>query len=110
VLDCVDRGATPGTLFVLDVHVPPLEAIPVSERLALATDMHRVGPDRALLVARAAGVLPDQVWLVGCQPADTEEFSMQMSTAVQNAVPRAVSAIRGLIANLRAPVTRNGGC
>jgi hydrogenase maturation protease len=107
VVDCVDRGAPPGTVFVLDVQVPPVETIPPNERLALVTDMHHVGPDRALLVARAAGVLPSRVWLVGCQPARIEECSMQLSAAVRDAVPAAVDAIRGLIAKVSPPVTHH---
>jgi hydrogenase maturation protease len=70
--------------------------------LALATDVHRLGPDRALLVARAAGVLPSQVWLVGCQPAHTDELSMELSAPARDAVPHAVQAIRGLITRLPA--------
>jgi hydrogenase maturation protease len=99
-VDCVDRGGAPGTLYVLDVRVPTMESIPEAEHVALTADLHEIGLDRVLLVARAAGALPRRVWLVGCQPAQTEEFSMELSGPVRAAVPAAVDAIRGLIRSL----------
>jgi hydrogenase maturation protease len=109
IVDCVERGAAPGSLFLLEVHVPPIDAIPATQRLTMSTDMHRAGPDRALLVARAAGVLPSRVWLVGCQPGETEEFSTDLSPAVRDALPAAVNAIRGLIGSLSSSVAHHAG-
>src|SRR5919206_3931879 len=31
-------------------------------------DMHYATPERALMLARALNVLPERVWIVGCQP------------------------------------------
>jgi hydrogenase maturation protease len=103
IVDAVDRGQAPGTLSVLEPLVPAPDAVTPAERAALAADMHQLVPSRALFMARAVGVLPPQVWMVGCQPADTEELSMELSAPVRAAVPRAVAAIRQLVAGCRHP-------
>jgi hydrogenase maturation protease len=97
VVDSVRRGGSPGALYVLEADVPQVDAIPADERAALAADMHQIGPDRGLVVARAAGVLPPRVWLVGCEPAEVDELSVDLSDPVRAAVPRALESIRVLI-------------
>src|SRR5919108_6122495 len=64
IVDAVDRGGAPGTVYVLEVNVPPVHALRDDERHALAADMHVAVPDRALVVAAAPGVLPPRVCLV----------------------------------------------
>lgn len=93
VVDAVDRGGTPGTLYVLEPEVPEVEAIPEAERPLLARDLHEIVPGRVLLMARALGILPPVVRIIGCQPAETEEFSLELTPAVQRAVPTALRAI-----------------
>lgn len=99
IVDAVDRGGTPGTVYVLDVTVPDIDTLGDRDRYALAADMHAAMPDRALLVAAAAGVLPSRVWLVGCQPGSCDECGAGMSEAVRNAIGEAVQLIRQLVAN-----------
>jgi hydrogenase maturation protease len=96
-VDCMRRGGTAGSVYVVEATVPDVEAIAENDRVAIATDMHDVGPDRALLIARAAGVLPPRVWLVGCEPADVDELRFELSPPVRAALPRAVEAIRALL-------------
>jgi hydrogenase maturation protease len=93
VVDAVDRNGAPGSLYVLEPEVPEVETIPEAERPLLATDLHEVVPGRVLLTARALGILPPLVRIIGCQPADTEEFSLELTPVVQRAVPAAVAAI-----------------
>jgi hydrogenase maturation protease len=97
VVDSMRRGGAPGALYVLQAHVPQVAAIPDAQRAALAADMHDIGPERGLIVARAAGVLPEQVWLVGCEPADVDELTLDLSQPVRAALPRAVESIRALV-------------
>jgi hydrogenase maturation protease len=97
LVDAVDRGGTPGSLYILEPEVPDAAALPVAERCALAADMHQAVPERALVMARAAGVLPPVVRLVGCQPAATEDFATTLSPPVLAAVPAAVETILTLI-------------
>jgi hydrogenase maturation protease len=108
IVDAVDRGGVPGTLYVLDVEVPPIESLADHERHAWAADMHAAVPDRALLVAQAAGVLPPRVWLVGCQPEDTDDFRTDLSDSVRQAVGRAAEIVRALV--MEAGGSRSASC
>lgn len=100
IVDAVDRDGVPGSLYVLEPEVPLIEAIPVAERHELATDMHEVVPSKVLVIARAMDALPPVVRIVGCQPAETEDFCTQLSPPVQQAIPAAVVAIRELLSEL----------
>ena len=98
IVDAVDRGEAPGTLYVLGVTVPPIEELSPSMRHALAVDMHAAVPDKVLVAAAAAGVLPTRICLVGCQPSRTDEFCTELTEPVRRAVPRAVARVRTLAA------------
>lgn len=100
VVDAVDRCGAPGSLYILEPVVPDAVALPALERRELVADTHQTVPGPALIIARAAGVLPPVVRIVGCQPAETEEFSTELSPPVQQAVPAAVEAILGLLNSL----------
>jgi hydrogenase maturation protease len=100
LVDAVDRRGPPGSLYVLEPELPDVAALPGEEQRRLAGDLHDAVPARTLLIARASGVLPPVVRIVGCQPAETEELSTELTPAVARAVPRAVHAIRELVATL----------
>lgn len=102
VVDAVDRGAAPGTLHLLEPEIPDPAALSGEQRRVFAADMHETLPARALLLARAAGVLPRQVRILGCQPAEVEQFRTGLSAAVADALPRAVDRLRELVAELGA--------
>lgn len=88
VIDAVRRGAAPGTVCVLKI-----EAVPdVSE-----IDMHVTVPADALAVARALDRLPDDAFLVGCEPAEVDELTWELSPAVRAAVPEAARRVRALL-------------
>src|SRR5438045_4981657 len=61
VVDAVDRGAAPGTVFVIEPEVGEPTHIP---------DVHLANPERVLSLAKGLGCLPERVVIVGCQPAD----------------------------------------
>lgn len=94
IADAVDRGGRPGQLWVLEVEPP---ALPGPGRPEALTDLHEAVPARALILARALGVLPRRTVLVGCQPAVTEELELALSPAVAGAVEEAVARIRALV-------------
>lgn len=96
VVDAVDRGGVPGTLYVLEPDVPPAEAVSEGDRLAM-TDLHQLLPGRMLVMARALGVLPPYVRIVGCQPGETEELSTELSPPVAAVVPDAIETLRRLV-------------
>ncbi len=89
IVDAMHGGGPPGTVYVRRVeHVAAAQTI----------DLHLAVPARALTVARALGVLPAEVYIVGCEPAETEELTMDMTPAVQEAVDAAVARVRELLA------------
>jgi Ni,Fe-hydrogenase maturation factor len=47
-------------------------------------------------------VLPPQVRIIGCQPAETEEFSLELTPTVAGVVPEAVRTISALLEELSA--------
>lgn len=100
IVDAVERGGAPGSLYVLEPEVPDVAAVPAPERHALATDLHQAVPWRALVMARAVGALPPVVRIVGGQPAETEDFSTELSPPVQRLVPAAVATIRSILQSL----------
>jgi hydrogenase maturation protease len=98
VVDALARGAKPGTLVVAEPHVPDPAAMPVDQWRAQFSNLHLAEPSRVLLMARAAGVLPARVILVGCEPQTCEEYSQTLSSPVQTAVAVAAARVRELLA------------
>jgi hydrogenase maturation protease len=96
VVDAVDRGAPPGTLFVLEPEVPAPDTIPLGEWRERFSNLHLAEPSRVFLLARALGVLPQRVRVVGCQPLECEQFSQCLSSPVAGAVEAAAQRVREL--------------
>jgi len=96
LLDALDRGAEPGTLFVLEPERTPA----TSPGGPAAIDLHQAGPEGVLRLAAALGVLPSRVWIVGCQAADWDELGVGLSEPVRRAVPAAVRQVADLLATL----------
>ena len=84
LIDAVDRGAPPGTVFVLEPEVGEGVHQP---------DVHLANPDRVLSMAKTMGFLPDRVRIIGCQPEDVDELCQGLSPVVQRALPHAVRKI-----------------
>jgi hydrogenase maturation protease len=101
IVDAVERGAPPGTLFVLEPDVPELESLPPGEAHGIVAATHHTVPARVLLLARALGVLPAQVTIVGCQPGPIEGLAMGLSSAVRKAVTRAVAQVERMVGDAR---------
>ena len=100
VVDAVDRGRPPGTVMVIDAEVTDVGELPVDERHDLLADMHLATPERALMVARAAGVLPERTIIVGCQPADIETLGIGLTVEVSQAVTHAVIEVERCVREL----------
>jgi hydrogenase maturation protease len=100
VVDAVDVGREPGSVVVLHPDVKDVYALTPQQRLDELADMHYATPDRALMLARALGVLPQTVWLVGCQPRDADRLGEGLSPDVAAAVEPAISEVRRLLAEL----------
>jgi len=85
LIDAVERGAPPGTVFLITPEVLEGEHVP---------DVHLANPDRVLSMAKTMGVLPERVVIVGCQPADNmDELCQGLSPVVQRSLAIAVAKI-----------------
>ncbi|MFE6132132.1 hydrogenase maturation protease [Streptomyces sp. NPDC056437] len=96
LVDIVDRGGAPGTLYTIDVGPEPPEA-----REPGPLDTHAMDPATVLgllhdLHAGAGGTLPDEVYVVGCQPQKTDE-GMGLTPPVADAVEPAAGLVLGLV-------------
>jgi hydrogenase maturation protease len=85
VIDAVDRGAEPGTVFVIEPEVEKPEHVP---------DVHLANPNRVLMMAKAMGALPDRVLIIGCQPAQVEELEDRLSESVERSVALAAAKVK----------------
>ena len=103
VVDAVDRGAAPGTVFVLQPEVPDPSELSTEEWRREFSNLHLAEPSRVLLLARAAGVLPSRVALVGCQPERIDEYEMTLSASVQQAIVPACQRVVELATDWRRP-------
>ncbi len=104
VVDAVDRGATPGTLFVLEPHQPELNDLELARLHQSMVDAHYADPSKVLLLARALNVCPPKVLIVGCQPEFVEDAVEGMRAAIERAVPLAVERVLSLVEELTQPV------
>jgi hydrogenase maturation protease len=88
IIDAVNKGSPPGT-----VHVMKVEDVPEAREI----DVHLAVPARALSVAKALHALPSETFLVGCEPVDVDELTMELSEAVRAAVPIAACHVEALM-------------
>lgn len=100
VVDAVDLGRQPGTVFVIRPDVIDLKAMSPTERRDQLADMHYATPERAFMLARALEVLPSTTWVVGCQPADVDALGEGLSPAVTEAVEHAVHEVHRLVSDM----------
>ncbi len=85
LIDATDRGAPPGTVFLITPEVGEAVHVP---------DVHLANPDRVLTMAKALGALPERVLIVGCQPAEVDNLEQSLSPPVERAVGVAVAKVR----------------
>ena len=100
VIDAVDRGRPAGTVLVIDPDVIDVTAMTPMQRHDMLADMHLATPERALMVAKALGVLPERRFLVGCQPLELEVLRIGLSDVVAAAVDVAVAEVERCVADL----------
>lgn len=111
VLDAVERGSSPGTLHLLAAEVPDLATWSEAERRDFLADMHYSTPSRALILAKAVGVLPSRAYILGCQPDDAADFALGLHPVVEAAVEAAIRRLEELLPTLGAgpvPVEARG--
>lgn len=100
VVDTVDRQRPPGTVMVIDYDVVDVHDLDHNEKYDLLADMHLATPERSLMVARALGVLPPIVRMVGVQPVDVESPAIGLSDEVTDAIELAIEEVHRCVAAL----------
>jgi hydrogenase maturation protease len=98
VVDAVDLGRPAGTVVVQRPDVLDVATLSQDRRRDELADMHLATPEKALMVARALGVLPGTTLVVGVQTTDTERVGQGLSAPTESAVEVAVAEVRRLLA------------
>ena len=93
VVDTVDRDKPPGTIMVIDPDVVDVAELDWAARHDLLADMHLATPGRAMMLAKALGVLPPVVRMVGCQPYDAERVGIGIHPLLTGAVDDAIAQV-----------------
>ncbi len=95
LVDATCGGARPGRVVVHDLDMLAAGGPPASAHrdvVAGGSSTHGIGLVAALAIARAAGRPPGRVVVVGIEGRDFD-FGVEMSPAVQAAVPEAVATV-----------------
>ena len=105
VIDAVERGSPPGTVHLLAADVPDLALWAEDERGDFLADMHYTTPSNALILAKALGVLPPRVFILGCQPGEAQVLGIGLTEPVERAATEALREIEALVRHLGHQVT-----
>jgi hydrogenase maturation protease len=100
VVDAVDLGRRPGTVIVMHPDIPDASTWSAAEQQDHLVDAHYATPERALLLARGLGVLPEATTLVGIQAEGTGYWGEQLSARVAGAIPGAAAEVRRIARDL----------
>jgi len=106
ILDTVDRGEEPGTLYFFEPEVQEPESSQRRELYECMVDIHQTDPSKALLLARALGVLPRKVLIIGCQPQCCDDLGAELSEPVQRAVETVLDRFDEEVKALRRQLSR----
>ncbi len=96
IVDAAQRGKPPGTISVLEPHVPDIAGRAWVELGGVLGDLHNTDPSRVVLLAKALGTLPKKVLIVGCEPDTTDELRTALSAPVAGAVAEASDRVVSL--------------
>ena len=94
LVDAVDYKRKPGTISIEEVEkLSNIEEMPLDEKREFLADMHYTNPTRAMMLAKALNVLPEKVYILGCQSARHDDFDIGMSEEVTAAIPIAINEL-----------------
>lgn len=97
VVDAIERGSAPGTLYVLQAEVPNLQTWSEDQRSDFLADMHYTTPSKAMILAKALHILPPQVFIVGCQPVEKDELGIGLSEPVERSAQETIQVIKRIV-------------
>jgi hydrogenase maturation protease len=90
IVDAMIRGGAPGT-----VYLERVESVDSTGEV----DLHLAVPSRALAVAKALGALPAEVYIVGCEPAEVDELTTELTPPVHAGVEVALQHVARLLSD-----------
>jgi len=94
IVDAVDYKRQPGTISIEEVEeLSDIEKMPLDQKREFLADMHYTNPTRAMMLAKALKVLPEKVYILGCQSAKHDDFDIGMSDEVTAAIPVAINEL-----------------
>jgi hydrogenase maturation protease len=99
LVDACPRGATPGTLHVIE---PDLAGLDSGEREQPSLEPHGLNPMNVLRLAKSMDGRLSRVLVVGCEPETLggEDGHMGLSESVAAAIDEAIPLIESLVADL----------
>lgn len=100
VVDAVELGRVPGTVFVIRPSVPDVANMTLQERHDQLADMHYATPERAFMLAKGLGALPASTWVVGCQPKSVDRLEEGLTAEVARAVEPAIDEVRSVVSSM----------
>jgi hydrogenase maturation protease len=95
LIDATPRGEEPGTVYLIELE---LETIDTREPVSL--DAHGMNPNMVLEVLKSLGATRGRVYVVGCEPLETEE-GIGLSTPVARGVEDAIKLVHSVVERLR---------
>ena len=98
LIDCTRQGGTPGTLYVMEADPESVEAGIEDGDII---DPHDMDPRTVLRFVKSVNGWPGKVIVIGCEPAEIDEYGIGLSPAVESAVETAVTLVGETIAELR---------
>lgn len=108
LVDVVQRGGAPGTLYLIDAATAADDALGGTTTPA---DAHGMDPLRVLELARSLGARPKRLLVLGCEPQSVDETSCPgdslctLSEPVATAVGSAIDRINLIIQELKISFT-----
>lgn len=103
VVDAVDLGRPEGSVVVVRPEIPDARGWTAAQRWDRLTDAHHATPERALLLARGLGVLPERTVLVGIQVSDAESWGTGLTGAAERSLAAAAAEVRRVVGDLGVP-------
>jgi hydrogenase maturation protease len=97
LIDAVQRGDAPGTLYLIELDPGAVEQIDGE-----SVNAHGMNPVTVLQMVKSLGGEPGRLYLVGCETAvlETEDGSIGLSGSVEAAIPQAMEMIQTLVNDL----------
>lgn len=106
IIDSVQRGGEPGTLYFLEPEVEDPGSFQRLELYECMADIHQTDPSKALLLAKALGVLPKKILIIGCEPQCCDELGAELSEPVQRALEKVLEGFDEQVRRLRHQLVR----